>query len=75
MRSDRVRWPFAILTGMLLLLWPAVINRAPLLFVDTTAYVRAADAAVVTTRDLQPLGPMSWRRGKRPLLRQEQIPT
>ena len=31
----------------LLLVWPAVLNRGPFLFPDTTAYLRSVDAAVV----------------------------
>lgn len=33
--------------GALVLLWPAFLNGGPLLFPDTTSYVRAGDAAVV----------------------------
>ena len=30
----------------MLLLWPAIVNRQPFFFPDTTSYVRAADLAV-----------------------------
>lgn len=33
--------------GTLLFAWPALLNRGPILFPDTAAYVRGADAAVV----------------------------
>lgn len=51
MREDRItplrpRHYALVLLG-LLLLWPAALNRAPFLFRDTTAYVHAADAAMM----------------------------
>ena len=38
---------YALVLLGLLMLWPAVLNRAPLLFRDTTAYVHGADAAIL----------------------------
>ena len=43
--SARGRALLAIV-GVLALMWPALVNRQPFFFPDTTAYVRAADAAV-----------------------------
>lgn len=34
-------------------LWPAIVNRAPFLFPDTTSYVRAADAIVLRAAGYQ----------------------
>jgi len=34
---------------ILALMWPAIVNRQPLFFPDTTSYVRAADSAVYLT--------------------------
>jgi hypothetical protein len=50
-RKDRItplrpRHYALVLLG-LLMLWPALLNRAPFLFRDTTAYVHAADAAIL----------------------------
>jgi len=45
-QAFQLRWlllPLSVLS----LLWPAFLNGEPLMFADTSAYVRAADAAVV----------------------------
>lgn len=41
------QYPLALLG--LVLLWPALVNGGPFLFPDTTAYIRAIDAALVKT--------------------------
>lgn len=38
-------WPIVLVTT-LALLWPAILNRQPFLFTDTSAYVRGFDAAI-----------------------------
>lgn len=38
---------YALVLLGLLMLWPALLNRAPFLFRDTTAYVHGADAAML----------------------------
>lgn len=46
-RAARLALPTLVTTVLvcwIALLWPAIANRGPLLFVDTTAYVRGADA-------------------------------
>ena len=47
MTSRRMVMVIALLVAAAALLWPALYNRQPFFFPDTTAYVRGADAAVV----------------------------
>jgi len=50
-REDRITplraWQYALVLLGLLMLWPAWVNGVPFLFRDTTAYVHAADAAML----------------------------
>lgn len=44
--AERARATALALVCILLLMWPALVNRQPFFFSDTTSYVRAADIAV-----------------------------
>lgn len=44
--AERARATAAAIVCILLLMWPALVNRQPFFFSDTTSYIRAADLAV-----------------------------
>ena len=44
-------WLLIVAVGTAILLMPAFVSRQPFLFADTTAYVRGADAVVITLTD------------------------